>query len=49
MLTVFFTALFTALTVLCAAYVVKSVQFYKARARQSGERDAIYLSHRQNS
>jgi len=30
-LTVFFTLLFTALSALCAAYVVKAVQFYRAR------------------
>jgi hypothetical protein len=30
-LTVWFTVLFTALSALCAAYVVKAMQFYRAR------------------
>jgi hypothetical protein len=33
-LTFGFTMLFTALSVLCAAYVVKAVQFYRARASE---------------
>ncbi len=35
MLTVGFTLLFTALSALCAAYVVKAVQFYRARMAET--------------